>query len=552
MVNGDYMKKSLLCLIVLSLLVVSSIFASQELYDASSYEYKTIMNLCNLSGVTGPSSVTPVTKSELKMAYDRITAEKLSDKSLALYNDVKAMFEDGKEIDFGINISPQLFLEEKYDDGGRNSFFLPYSKETPSVELGGRFNFGENAFIEGYLPIINSPIKNGTFFHSFSWLYNKKDGNTNIMGTHETGMNAEVPFIARGAIGNDWVNLVIGRSSHSIGTGYTGNLIIGDNFAYQEIMKLGFDSKYFNYNISYTHFDSQNSIDKFDVESFSGKNQIRVDHRFDIHILKNFLFSFDLCTLYYSDSAFDPRFFNPFMIAHNYYNYKEDTVLTPGDEANNLFGLSFDWNIFPGLKLGGQFALDQYQTAFEDKDSLPQAAGYLLNLSYTMPITKGDVLTIWGEAVYTSEYLYCNTKFDDEAKTKPNYNYDYMLGYKRRDWQDTSISYSGYPEGPSATVFALGANYENSKLGLSVTTVASYKVKGTKGIYDPTLIPTNNKTKQTTYEINTLFNWDMCKMVSVFGGASLRYFTNYNNVENQNKLIPQSYIGCTLKFRYEK
>lgn len=546
------MRKNLFCFLLLSILIVSSLFASQELYDASSYEYKVITNLCNLSGVTGPSSVAPVTKTELKLAYDRIKADKLPVNSLELYKDIENIFEENKEINFGINISPQLFLESDYNDGGRNTFFLPYSQETPSVELGGRFNFGNNAFIEGYLPIINSPIKDDTFFHSFSWLYNNRDGKINIMGTNETGMNAEVPFVTRGAIGNEWVNLVIGRTHHSIGTGYTGNLIIGDNFAYQEVMKLGFDSKYFNYNISYTHFDSQNSIDKFDVESFSGKNQIRVDHRFDIHILKNFLFSFDLCTLYYSDSAFDPRFFNPLMIAHNYYNYKEDTVLTKGDEANNLFGLSFDWNIFPGLKLGGQFALDQYQTAFEDKDSLPQAAGYLLNLSYTMPITKGDVLTIWGEAVYTSEYLYCNTKFDDEAKTQPNYNYDYMLGYKRRDWQDTSISYSGYPEGPSATVFALGANYENSKLGLSVTTVASYKVKGTKGIYDPTLIPTNNKTKQTTYEINTLFNWDMCKMVSVFGGASLRYFTNYNNVENQNKLIPQSYIGCTLKFRYEK
>ena len=107
------MRKNLFCLFLLSFLIVASLFASQELFDASSYEYKTIMNLCNLSGVTGPSSVTPVTKSELKMAYDRIRVEKLSDKSLALYNDVKAIFEEEKEIDFGINISPQLFLEEK-------------------------------------------------------------------------------------------------------------------------------------------------------------------------------------------------------------------------------------------------------------------------------------------------------------------------------------------------------------------------------------------------------------------------------------------------------
>lgn len=548
------MKKRIVLVLFFLLLVISSAIASQELFDAYSYEYNTITKLCILSGVTGPSSVTPITKNELKIAYDRINVEKLPSHSIAEYRDIGSLFNETDDFsyNFGLNISPQLFIEKNYYDGDRNSFFLPYSKEVPSVEIGGGFNFGNNAFIEGYIPVIDSPLASGTFIHSFSWLINKRDGVLNIMGTNSTGMNAEVPFIARGSIGNEWVNLVIGRTSHSIGTGYTGNLIIGDNFAYQEIMKLGFNSKYFNYNISYTHFDTQIDKTKFDVESFSGKNQIRVDHRLDINLSKNFLFSADLCTLYYSDAALDPRFFNPLMIAHNYYNYEESDVLTLGDEANNLFGISFDWIVLPGLKLGGQFALDQFQLGFEDKDALPQATGYLINLSYSIPFANRDVLTVWSEAVYTSDYLYCNTKFEDSNKTIPNYNYDYMVGYKRRDWQASSISYSGYPEGPSATVFAIGSEYVNNSVNISINSILSYTVKGTKGILDPTLIPSTNKIKQKTINLRTIINWDINRFASIFGGASLRYFINYGNVENQNKFEPQAYLGCTIKIRNEK
>ena len=548
------MKKCLFVLII-SVFAVFALSASQKLYDAASYEYRTVRQLCLMSGVNGPSSVTPVTENELKTALDRIRTDKLPAGVIEEYQNIRELlFAMNEEfsMDFGVNISPQVFIAENYDAEDRNYFFMPYSEEKPSVELGGRFGFGNNAFIEGYLPIINSPISKGMFKQSFAWLINHKDGKWNINGTNATGMNAEVPFLVRGAIGNEWVNLVLGRTHHSIGTGYTGNLIIGDNFAYQEVMKLGFFSRNFNYNISYTHFDTQNGLLWFDTESFSGKNQIRIDHRFDIGITDTFLLSADLCTLYFADSAFDPRYFNPLMLAHNYYNYKEDTVLTPGDEANNLFGLSFDWVIIPGLKLGGQFALDQYQTAFEDKDALPQAAGYLLNLSYTMSAGKSNVITLWGEFVHTSEYLYCNTKYNDAQMTSPNYNYDYILGYKRRDWQASSASYTGYPEGPAATVYALGAEFDAQSIGLNVYGEISYTEKGSKGIYDPTLIPSDNKIKQKTLEISLSAEYELNKLVTFFGGASFRKIENYRNTAGDDRFVPQAYMGCTVRLRYEK
>ena len=169
-----------------------------------------------------------------------------------------------------------------------------------------------------------------------------------------------------------------------------------------------------------------------------------------------------------------------------------------------------------------------------------------------MSAGKSNVITLWGEYVHTSEYLYCNTKYNDAQMTSPNYNYDYILGYKRRDWQASSASYTGYPEGPAATVYALGAEFDAQSIGLNVSGEISYTEKGSKGIYDPTLIPSDNKIKQKTLEISLSAEYELNKLVTFFGGASFRKIENYRNNAGDDRFVPQAYMGCTVRLRYEK
>lgn len=522
-------------------------YNNQKLYDSDDVVYKTVLRLCTSSGVLGPTPILPITNYELNQALNRVSVNKLSAELKNEYDKVYAILNNNAnafEYDFVFEVTPQVFIVTDYNKGERNDFFLPYKDELPSINLKNSFFFGENIAIEGNLPIQNSPIKNGTLLSSFDWLVNYRNNKWNFIGTNSTGMSAEVPFLARGVIGNEWINLVIGRTHHSFGSGIKSNMIIGDNFTYQELMKLAFTSKNFIYNISLTHFDTQKGLDTFDIASFGGKHQTRVVHRFDINIIDKIRLSLNLSTLYFADSAFDIRWFNPLMIAHNYYNYDESRVLKAGDEANNLFALEAEWVIIPNLKMSTQFALDQFQTAFEDAGAVPAAWGCLANIEWLIP-SKEFNYKLWSEFVYASDYLYLNTKFDDEAKKKPNYNYDYILGYHTRDWQSSSVSYTGYQHGPGSISGAIGFDFNYPSHNLDVNTFLLYRQHGLKGIYSPDFSTASGLTEHV-FQFQVDSKWQILTNLSVFGGLNLSYYKNYKNTAKET-FIPQMYVGLTWK-----
>lgn len=530
---------------------------SQKLFDYDSHESVIVRFLCDYQGVTGPSSSYPITASELRLALGRIDESILPEELKSVYMEVSESLAETFQEFFSwspsFSISPQIFLAGSYTgmeaEGGRNSFFLPYRDEKPSVQAGIGIGFGNNVFLEGELIVKNSPIKDGIFLTSFDWLLNYRNGNWNFMGANSTGFVAEIPYLARGSVGNGWVNIIVGRTPHSLGTGFTGNMLVGDNFDYQELVKLSFHSNLFTYDIMVTHFDEQDSIDSFLTESFSGRQQSRVVHRFDINFFDKVRFAINLGTLYYSDAVFDYRWLMPFMIAHNYYNYKEDMVLTSMDEANNTNSFEIEWMIGKGWKIGGQFILDQFQTFFEDKDSLPSAYGALANVSWT-GLADTSLLTLWGEFVYTNPYLYLNEKYNDEEKTDPNYNYDYILGYHRRGWQSSSVAYSGYPLGPDAIVAALGADVIDYANYLEYSFQLRYSVKGAKGIYSPdfsggygAMTPTGDHPMHTI-SLTGDCTWSILEgKMDLFGGAYFAYVWNYGHNPNDCRFIPQGYFG---------
>ena len=105
---------------------------------------------------------------------------------------------------------------------------------------------------------------------------------------------------------------------------------------------------------------------------------------------------------------------------HNYFNYHEDTIL----EANNMISVDSSIALAKGLRLYVQFTMDQIQLSGETKSYNrkylyvdPNAFAGLINLSYSREIQKG-ILTLFGEAVYTSPAMYLNQKFYDDDGNK--------------------------------------------------------------------------------------------------------------------------------------
>lgn len=258
--------------------IVSNLFSAnlQKTYTSRDDIYQRIDALCMRAGVLGPSNFTPVSGRILEIALERINYEELSARDKEEYDCLmKEIFEDERlftseyfsaDIDMTVNLSFNIADYEKmnYESGlyyngftknRRNDELIPYRYQIPLLLLWPQFFFGDSVFLEGAFSIGNNGRR--MYEGSFGWLLTNVSGQLSIFGSHGSALAPELPYRAGASIGNDYLSFILGRYPHSIGSGITGNLVVGDNFNYQEIANLSFVSNYFSYNISFTRFDSQ-------------------------------------------------------------------------------------------------------------------------------------------------------------------------------------------------------------------------------------------------------------------------------------------------------
>lgn len=323
--------------IITFFIILSSNFVllsnSQKLYDASSEEYILASDLAQLGGTTGPSTSVPVTAAELLIALERIDPASLPEYFRVQYQTLREQLQptDAFSLSTPIRVSPQFF----FSDGGsrRDDFFIPYRDEKPFAGFGLKLESMNNIYLETEIPIMNSPSGTGIPLTSFDFL---SGGNTDIYGL--------MPVVARASAGTENLSLIIGRTRHSMGSGIMGNLLVSDNFSYQELLELKFISPDFTYNIAITHFDTEatdtaEGNTEYVVKShFSGYQQYRVIHRIEAVPSDKARLVLNLGTLFYTTSSLDFRWLIPFNILHNTYDYHDNPVLEAEnhDEANNI------------------------------------------------------------------------------------------------------------------------------------------------------------------------------------------------------------------------
>lgn len=541
-----------LCALLFSILCLSSLSASQKLYDGSSYEYRETRLLCQSAGVVGPSSALPVNEEELKIALDRIDInllpKYLQERYSKLYSKVAHDYDKSFRMNVDIVFSPQLFIttDQKQD---RKNFFIPYKDERALFDFAVDLSFSDSVYLESAMPLRNVSPNTHIPYSSFDFFY---DSSTHIF--------QHMPIIARGSFGNDMVSLYLGRTRHSFGNGYTENMLIGDNFLFQEVLDLKFTSNIITYNISMTHFDTQEETDGKDMESFNsakfdnprfdGKQQNRVVHRFDINLMNSVRMVVNLGTLYYSSSNFDFRWFIPFMISHSYYNYSEDETIFPKDEANNIMSFEFDYPVAPKYNLSFQLLMDQFQIPGVEGNKVPNAFGGLLSFSY-VNLGKDKDYEVFMEIGYTSPYTYLAPKKNGENGPY-NWNYDYYLGYySRADGDGINPSrdgaYSGFSHGPNSFVVSLGLNYEDIDARLRLDTILSYMVQGDQGKAIETFYEVDNRGGFLLGDITHSVKLRQDISYFIHDGLELLFAMQfeYLNRNSKNKFIPQAYLGIS-------
>lgn len=525
-----------------------------NVYSIDDEEYKTTMFLCQIAGVRYPT-VTPVTANELVNALNRIpnsSSPIVIEKKELLIKELSGYSSLYKKDTINLNIDIYGGLNGLiHGNIDAYEYFIPYKDLDPIIA--GLMNISLHNTAALYIEFmekdeimdLSKPMNHWTNFTSLISIDN------NQLGFFKHFTQSYQPFKVGLSIGNDWLNFQIARNRQSVGHGVSGNLLISDNFSYEEYMRVTFTSDIFNYYLDVTHFDQQIGPLTFADFSLSGMHQIRAIHRFEFTPSDSFLFSISLGSIFQSDSAFDWRVFVPMMIPHSFNNFSESDVINDGDEANNILSFDFSWSFEPSWLLHFEAVMDQIQLSYERNNFMPNAFGFLINIQNTS-IINNDLLHSYVEVVYTMPYLYLNrAKFTETGDQ--DYNYDWILGHGITGGSE--IQYSGYPTGPNTFKVEFGSKYMFNS-GLNIGSKIEFMIHGKNGIaFSDNQTDTVNTgwrneqnileyTFATTLSVSHTFSPNLSIGIDTY----FPYKWNYNNIQGNNDFIPQAFVFIKYSF----
>lgn len=591
------MKKFFLVLVSLVFLFSVSLFAttnSQKYYPVSSIEWRSVNELCHYVGVAGPTSNGPVTKAQLLLALER--AEEYLDSDNPILLDIKNKLNE--EYSFYSDSLGSISLvgvlsPELYGQTNGNS-------EAPMWGLDSSWAIKNHLERKSAAVLTLENTIRDSLYSRFAFEYRQKVGNDKNIWTknfhtsfYGTRIAQNFPYDAGVSLGTKGLSLILGRGHVSLGEGYTGNTAIGDNYDYQEFMKTGFYTKNTSVFVTLTSFDSSHASTKlvektedgktyyvpevenlspWDVKTsqFSGYKNVRHSAGYDIVLFDKHKVSLAFVTLLDTDTAFDFRYLNPFMVLHNMYNYHEGHSL----EANNMISIDYSVSVAPRWNIYLQLTMDQLQIKGETDGYInsldytdPNAFGGLFNLSYTDIFCSDTIVNLYGEVVYNMPGMYLNSKFYNsngevtQLKTdKRCWSQDYLLGYSREEENGyDDVAYSGYIYGPDCVVVSLGGTMRRPN-SYSLSSSIMYMAHGAKGRGESASNYTfdeidkredvNRVALTGTVEHSLIYKAEaelqLRDYLSFSFGGAYQYRWNYMNTANKNYSNLQLFVGLKL------
>lgn len=466
--------------IVLFLLVVaiSGLSAWQETYNAESPEYQNLMSLARMAGRQFPEFTLPASGSQLLQFLDLIDRSSLNPAAQEIYDELHSelaaptvLLDLGTvavDLYAGIGVQALMQPEDTASQVLEEDWLYQYRDRIPNNVLGAGFWWGKNFAARFYMDSLSSKSDAG-FSSPFAF--------TSVFSKQSPDLVR--PHTAYASLGNDTLNLIVGRDRLSAGSGMTGNLSLGDNFLFENFIKFSAIANPVTYDLTLIAFDSNivGQSMQLDWMNFNAPSQIVVIHRLSASFWNKIALSIYEGTLNYGVGILsDPRILNPFMILHNTQAFMYDT-------QNNFFGVELSAALPWNLQVHAQVILDQIQTAgeAESNSSLPPNAwGALLGFTGSWTLADG-ILDAYAEGLYTSPGLYLK-----EAITNPdalaipcnNYDIDLVVG-NRTCWDDMDIAYLGHSLGPDTIAVGMGSKWRND--WLNITLSGLYSIRGTYG-----------------------------------------------------------------------
>ena len=572
---------------LLFLFAVTSAFSFEAAYfPVSSDAWKLTDDICRIAGVSGPSSYGPVTGHQLLIALDRAEDNGAPSALLEKAREMITSFYPFYSDDLGsISLRGTINLEAYLQSAGDK---MP----TPS------FGYDDRWFIRGYrerLPLLSLELENtiGDFLYSRVDLsLRDKQYRDDYYWNDRFFVNGSTldpdpnfPHDAGVSLALRNFSLITGRGKVSQGEGFTGNTAIGDNYDYQEFLKVGANTRNTGVFLTLTTFDSSresipdstNHVSepwKTHTEKFSGYKELRHSAGYEMTLFNRAKISLSMVTLLDTDNTFDFRYFNPFLVMHNLFNFHEYEVL----EANNMISLDCSLALSKGWRVYLQVTMDQLQVGNETDGyesnfgySDPNAFAGLMNISWSRKAGDEGILTLYGEGVFTMPGMYLNQKYFDangnvtqHITDRHCWSQDFLLGYNRseshpNDSNDADMAFSGYIYGPDAIVFSLGGKYYEPEK-FEVKGSVFFMAHGEKGRGEDhnnyiftginssetinTMAPTGVVEK--TFVLKGECSRAVMDGIYIYGGAAFITYRNYMNEEGNNFSHLQTAFGIKL------
>jgi len=467
----------LLCWIIQALPIAGgSLYAEnlQKVLPPGSEAERLAEILLLYQGRARPFASSPCSQAELFDEINRIDENALPLAGLSAYRRLRGIA-SGRSRPGGIGSREQ-------DASGR-----PETGKTstgPSEERGLVFNIRPELSIEGYLqtrgneteweypfekrrPLVSLPLELWVGNHIYGLLdLSIRKINPVFPGVEDTvepvpysnlptdirTIDGNLPFRAFIAFGDDSWEVQFGRDRLSWGNGRTGNLILGDNPLFYNVLRFTLRGQFLKFSTLWANMESYTPTGNGGNLGTGGGAVPRVErnllgHRLEVRLWDRINVGLTEAVVIATPSM-EMKYLNPLMIYHSW--YLEETKL------NIIASLEAEAVVIPGLSLYLQAAVNQFTLPMEAGKEYakgePDAYGLIAGIEAIHPLGEG-FLTFGMEGALTSPWLYIHRTYQTQ------FFYTQMIMAENVGHRVIVEKPLGYPTGPDTLAFSITADY---------------------------------------------------------------------------------------------
>jgi hypothetical protein len=265
-------------------------------------------------------------------------------------------------------------------------------------------------------------------------------------------IDGNLPFRAFLAFGSDSWEAQFGRDRISWGNGRTGNLILGDNPLFYNVLRFTLRGQFLKFSTLWANMESYTPTGNGGNLETGGGAVPRVErnllgHRLEVRLWDRINVGLTEAVVIATPSM-EMKYLNPLMIYHSW--YLEETKL------NIIASLEAEAVVIPGLSLYLQAAVNQFtlpmEVGKEYAKGEPDAYGFIAGVENVQALGPG-FLTAGIEGALTSPWLYIHRTYQTQ------FFYTQMIMAENVGHRVIVEKPLGYPTGPDTLAFSITADY---------------------------------------------------------------------------------------------